>query len=50
MMADGVSALGKESEIAVRDIAELTAAAMRRGGSPSGVATAASALATAGTR
>ncbi len=35
MMADGVSALGKESEIAVRDIAELTAAAMRRTGSPS---------------
>jgi Fe-S oxidoreductase len=50
MMADGVSALGRESEIVVRDIAELTAAAMRRGGSPSGVATAASAVATAGTR
>jgi len=32
MMADGVSALGKEGEIAVRDIAELTAAAMRRDG------------------
>ena len=32
MMADGVSALGKEGEIAVRDIAELVAAAMRRDG------------------
>ncbi len=50
MMADGVSALGKESEIAVRDIAELVAAAMRRGGTAPGVATPASAGATTGTR
>jgi len=38
MMADGVSALSKDTEIAVRDIAELAAAAMRRGGEPSAAA------------
>jgi Fe-S oxidoreductase len=31
MMADGVSALGKADDIAIRDIAELVAASMRRG-------------------
>ena len=36
MMADGVSALGKADEIAVRDIAELTAAAMVRDAAPTG--------------
>ncbi len=30
MMADGVAALGKDGEIATRDIAELVAAAMVR--------------------
>jgi Fe-S oxidoreductase len=50
MMADGVAALGKESEVAVRDIAELTAAAMRRGGRGARRPTAESAMATAGTQ
>ena len=50
MMADGVSALGKENEIAVRDIAELTAAAMRRTGTGSGGSPAANTMAAAGTR
>jgi Fe-S oxidoreductase len=36
MMADGVSALGKADEIAVRDIAELAAAAMVRDAAPTG--------------
>jgi len=50
MMADGVSALGKENEIAVRDIAELAAAAMRRTGAGSVGSTTASTIAVAGTR
>jgi Fe-S oxidoreductase len=50
MMADGVSALGKADEIAVHDIAELTAAAMRRAGTGSGESPAASTMAVAGTQ
>ena len=50
MMADGVSALGKADEIAVHDIAELTAAAMRRAGAGPGESPAASTMAAAGTQ
>jgi len=50
MMTDGVSALGKEDEIAVRDIAELTAAAMRRDGGGVGGASAGGRSQTGGPR
>ena len=43
MMADGVSALGKADDIAVRDIAELVAASMQRGRAGTAAASIASA-------